>query len=80
MADVETASNLLGYQGEVDADFAAWRTGVVHHADHDYGTRRAIVDAVPDAVLRMPPQVTALLREFRAELQRSLTPHEVIRD
>ena len=31
-----------------------------------------IVDAVPDAVLRMPPQVPALLAEFRGELQQSL--------
>jgi hypothetical protein len=80
MADVEAGSALLGYQGEADDGFAAWRAGVVHHADHDYGTRRAIVDAVPDAVLRMPPQVPALIREFRAELQRSLTPHSVIHE
>jgi hypothetical protein len=73
MADVEIASSLLGYQGGVDAAFAQWRTGVVHGADHEYGVRRAIVDAVPDAVLRMPPQVPALLEEFRAELQRTLT-------
>ena len=47
--------------------------GAVHGADHEYGVRRAIVDAVPDAVLRMPPQVPALLEEFRAEL-RTTTP------
>ena len=69
MPDVEIASSLLGYQGDVDPAFAQWRTGAVHGADHEYGVRRAIVDAVPDAVLRMPPQVPALLGEFRAELQ-----------
>ena len=72
MADVEIASSLLGYQGDVEPAFAEWRTGVVHGADHEYDVRRAIVDAVPDAVLRMPPQVPALIREFRADLQRSL--------
>jgi hypothetical protein len=72
MADVEIASSLLGYQGEVDDAFAHWRTGVVHGADHEYDVRRAVVDAVPDAVLRLPPQVPALVGEFRAELQRSL--------
>jgi len=44
----------------------------VHGADHDYGVRRAIIDAVPDSVLRLPPKVPALLAEFRAELQQSL--------
>jgi hypothetical protein len=74
MADVEIASSLLGYQGDVDEAFAQWRVGVVHGADHDYGVRRAIVDAVPDAVLRMPPQVAALVDDFRTELRRTLSP------
>ena len=30
------------------------RRDVVHGADHEYGVRRALVDAVPDAVLRLP--------------------------
>ena len=62
MADVEVAATLLGYLGEVDADFAAWRATTVHGADHEYGVRRAIVDAVPDAVLRLPPQVAGAAR------------------
>ena len=69
--------SLLGYQGDVDAGVRA--TGgpaAVHGADHEYGVRRAVVDAVPDAVLRMPPQVPALLGEFRAELQRVAAPHQ----
>jgi hypothetical protein len=73
MADVEIASSLIGYQGDVDAAFAQWRAGVVHGADHEYGVRRAIVDAVPDAVLRMPPQVAALVDDFRTELRRTLS-------
>ena len=39
---------------------------------HEYEARRAIVDTVPDAVLRMPPQVAALLIEFRSQLQQSV--------
>jgi hypothetical protein len=73
MPDVQVAASLLGYQGEVDDAFAAWRREAVHGADHDYGVRRAMVDAVPDAVLRLPPKVPALLAEFRTELQQSLT-------
>jgi hypothetical protein len=73
MPDVEIAASLLGYHGDVDEAFASWRRDVVHGADHDYGVRRAIVDAVPDAVLRLPPKVPALLAEFRGELQQSLS-------
>jgi len=73
MPDVEIAATLLGYQGDVDDEFAAWRCAVAHGADHEYGVRRAIVDAVPDAVLRLPPKVPALLAEFRGELQQSLS-------
>ena len=62
MPDVEVAATLLGYLGEVDAGFAAWRAAAVHGADHEYGVRRAIVDAVPDAVLRLPPQVAGAAR------------------
>ena len=75
MPDVEIAASLLGYQGDVDADVRARGAPTrVHGADHEYGVRRAVVDAVPDAVLRLPPQVPALLAEFRGELQQSLDP------
>jgi len=73
LADVEIAATLLGYQGEVDAAFAAWRGETAHGADHEYGVRRTFVDAVPDAVLRLPPKVPALLAEFRGEFQQSLS-------
>ena len=73
MADVEISASLLGYQNDVDPDFAHWRAGIAHGADHDYGLRRAVVDAVPDAVLRMPPQVPALVDEFRTELRHTLS-------
>jgi len=73
LADVEIAATLLGYLGGSDDAFAAWRRDVSHGADHAYDVRRALVDAVPDAVLRLPPKVPALLDEFRDELQQSLT-------
>jgi hypothetical protein len=73
MGDVETAAALLGYHGDVDDDFAEWRATVVHGADHEYGVRRAVVDAVPDPILRVPSQDPALVREFRTELRQSLS-------
>jgi hypothetical protein len=73
LADVEIAASLLGYQGECDDAFAVWRREVTHGADHDYSVRRALVDAVPDAVLRLPPKVPALVDEFRVDLQQSLS-------
>jgi hypothetical protein len=72
MADVDIAATLLGYKGEVDRAFVRWRTRAVHGAQHDYEKRRAIVDAVADAVLRMPPQVAPLLIEFRSQLRQSV--------
>ncbi len=72
MTDIDVASSLLGYKGEVDPAFVQWRTQAVHGAQHEYEARRAMVDAVPDAVLRMPPQVAALLIEFRSQLQQSV--------
>ena len=70
--DLEIAASLLGYQGEVDPGFAEWRAEMTHGADHEYGVRRAIVDAVPDAVLRMPPQVPALIEVSRTALKVAL--------
>lgn len=70
--DIEIAASLLGYQGDADPGFAAWRARMTRGADHEYGVRRAIVDAVPDAVLRMPPQVPALLEESRTALKAAL--------
>jgi hypothetical protein len=74
MADVDTATSLLGYEGDVDPVFVAWRVRAAHGASHEYGTRRALVDAVPDAVLRMPPKTAALLVDARAEVRNGFTP------
>jgi hypothetical protein len=72
MTDIDIAASLLGYKGEVDPGFAEWRTHAVQGAHHEYERRRAIVDGVPDGVLRMPPQVASLLIEFRSQLQQSV--------
>jgi hypothetical protein len=72
MPDIDIASTLLGYKGEVDPAFVQWRTRAFHGASHEYDRRRTIVDAVADAVLRMPPQVPALMIEFRSSLERTL--------
>jgi hypothetical protein len=72
MHDVDVASTLLGYKGEVDPEFVEWRVRAVHGVRHEYDARRAIVDAVPDAVLRLPPQVAALLVEFRSQFRHTV--------
>jgi hypothetical protein len=72
MPDVEIASALLGYKGEVASEFVKWRSYAFRGARHEYDRRRTIVDAVSDAVLRMPPQVAALVIEFRSSLERAL--------
>ncbi|HEX5585684.1 MAG TPA: hypothetical protein VFZ17_00100 [Acidimicrobiia bacterium] len=72
ITDVEVAATLLGYQGEVDPAFVAWRVEAVHGVSHEYGARRALVDGIPDAVLRMPPKTAALLGEVRGDLVTSI--------
>jgi hypothetical protein len=71
MADVDIAATLLGYKGEVDPAFVRWRTHALHGAQHEYDKRRFVVDAIPDAILRMPPQVAPLMIEFRSQLQQA---------
>ncbi|MFI5053338.1 MAG: hypothetical protein ACHQDE_03165 [Acidimicrobiia bacterium] len=71
--DVAVAAKLLGFTGDCAPEFVNWRAGALRGADHDYDLRRRVVDAVPDAELRMPPQVPALLAEYRNELRRSLS-------
>ena len=54
-ADVDLAIAVLGYDGSATADVAAARAHAIHHADHDYSTRRRVVDLVPDDMLRGTP-------------------------
>lgn len=52
--DVDVAVRLLGYDGSADPEFVETRTRLVQGAGHDYPRRRAIVDAVPEQLLRLP--------------------------
>jgi hypothetical protein len=56
MPDIEVAMTLLGYRGDLDDDFAAWRARAVRGAHHEYRERRRLVDAVPEDVLRLAPE------------------------
>jgi hypothetical protein len=53
--DVEVAMSMLGYDGSADPAFSRARALLVHEAGHSYYRRRAIVEAVPEALLRRPP-------------------------
>jgi hypothetical protein len=53
--DVEVAMDLLGYADDLPLDIAVRRMGLVHGAGHDYYARRAVVDRIPDDVLRLAP-------------------------
>ncbi len=52
MTDVERAIALLGYDGSASPDFVEARTLMTQEAGHSYPRRRALVDAVPDDLLR----------------------------
>lgn len=67
--DVEHALVLLGFLGDAPADLVSWRAPRVRSAAHEARRRRALVDAVPDATLRLTPdQVRARLPEWRTLL------------
>ena len=51
MTDVEHAAAILGYDRAADPEWARARARLVHEAGHLYVRRRALVDAVPDALL-----------------------------
>jgi hypothetical protein len=57
--DVELAAALLGYDANGDAEWVERRTLLVHDAAHDYPRRRALIDSVPDELLRSAPAVAA---------------------
>ena len=61
--------DLLGYADDLPSDVAERRMRLVHGAGHDYYTRRAIVDRIPDDVLRLAPtQLAARVADVRAAL------------
>ena len=66
--DVEFAASILGYDDAHD-DFAPARTRLVQDAAHAYYRRRAIIDSVPDELLRATPaEARNLIAQWRASL------------
>jgi hypothetical protein len=64
--DVEVAMTILGYDGSADPAFARARALLVHEAGHSYYRRRAIVEAVPEALLRRPRgEIDSAVYEWR---------------
>ena len=77
MGDIDVAISLLGYDGVADEAFVDQRSRLVHDAAHSYISRRALVDAVPDDLvkLRMADLLTRV-DEWRAQLAETvLTQH-----
>ena len=70
LRDVEFCMQILGYRGDADPDFVAWRVRAVQGAHHDYYERRALVDAIPVDILRLVPSaLPAHLAEAREALR-----------
>ncbi|HEY3096690.1 MAG TPA: hypothetical protein VGK05_07610 [Acidimicrobiia bacterium] len=70
ITDVELSMQILGYTGDADPDFVAWRKRAVHGAQHNYYERRALVDAIPVDILRLVPSaLPAHLDEARQALR-----------
>jgi hypothetical protein len=69
MPDVEFGMQILGYRGDADADFVAWRVRAVRGTHHDYYERRSLVDAIPVDVLRL---VSSALPAHLAEAREAL--------
>jgi hypothetical protein len=69
IGDVDLAIAVLGYDGTAGDAFVAARTAAVYDASHSYYRRRAIVDSVPDDLLRQRPQQAASeIAAWRASL------------
>jgi hypothetical protein len=65
--DVELALALFGFLGDAPADLVAWRAPLFQAAAHHYGQQRRIVEAVPEATLRLTPdQVRAQAAGWRS--------------
>jgi hypothetical protein len=73
MADIDAALVLLGYKGQADDDFEAWRVRATAGAHHEYESRRRIVDAIPLDILRLhPDRISTEVGQARAELRAAI--------
>jgi hypothetical protein len=70
LADLELAFMLFGWLGGASPELREWRRQAVAGAAHGYPRRRALVEAVPEATLRLTPgdDVRAGLGNWRALL------------
>lgn len=64
--DVDLAIALLGYDGSASLEVAVARSHAVHHAEHDYATRRGVVDLVTCDLLRAPADDPDAAADWRA--------------
>ena len=55
LPDLELAFTLFGWLGAASPEMREWRRLTAAGAAHDYPRRRALVDAVPKATLRLKP-------------------------
>jgi hypothetical protein len=73
IGDIDLVIALLGYDGSANDAFVKTRSALVHEAGHDYRRRRGLVDAVPDALLRLRlNQATTEIEAWRASMPSSL--------
>ena len=76
MVDVDRAAALLGYDSSAGDDFAAARSIFVHEAGHAYPRRRAIVDTVPEELLRATgADLDAMVASWRGAVVEQLGAH-----
>ena len=68
IGDIDLVIALLGYDAGATDAFVKARSALVHDASHDYRRRRALVDAVPDALLRLRAPQTAEIESWRASM------------
>ena len=68
IGDVDVAIAVLGYDGSASDSFVKARSALVHEAGHEYRRRRALVDAVPDALLRTRTPQTAEIESWRTSV------------
>jgi hypothetical protein len=54
--DVRFSLNLWGFLGKVSPDLEAERRAAFSSISHDYVAQRALVDAVPEEILRLSPE------------------------
>jgi len=54
-ADLELSFTLFGWLGEAPADLVEWRRFAVADVSHDYPRRIALVEAIPEWVVRQRP-------------------------